>query len=64
MSSPSDSTASDDKVPEGSKKEVEASEMAPFISQKHSHLKGSRNKSTLEALVAKATTAASTSIMP
>jgi hypothetical protein len=64
MSSPSGSTASDDKVPEGSKEEVEAPEMAPSASQKRGRPKGSRNKSTLEALAAKAAAAASTSVAP
>jgi hypothetical protein len=64
MSSPSGSTASDDKVPEGSKEEVEAPEMALSTSQKRGRPKGSRNKSTLEALAAKAAAAASTSIVP
>jgi hypothetical protein len=83
MSSPSGSTASDDKILEGSKEEVEpdlrsslsystASSLscsccpvtAPSASQKRSRLKGSRNKSTLEALAAKATAAASTSVAP
>jgi hypothetical protein len=62
MSSPSGSTASDDKVPEGSKEEVEAPEMAPCASRKHGHPKGNRNKSTLEALAAKAAAAASSSV--
>jgi hypothetical protein len=64
MSSPSGSTASDDKVLEGSEKEVEAPEMAPSVSWKRGRPKGSRNKSTLEALAAKATAAASTSVTP
>jgi hypothetical protein len=64
MSSPSGSTASDDKVPEGSKEEVEAPERAPSASRKRGRPKGSRNKSTLEALTAKATAAASTSVAP
>jgi hypothetical protein len=64
MSSPSGSTASDDKVPEGSKEEVEAPETAPSTSQKRGRPKGSRNKSTLEALAAKAAAAASTSVAP
>jgi hypothetical protein len=64
MSSPSGSTASDDKVPEGSEKEVEAPEAAPSVPRKHGRPKGSRNKSTLEALAAKASAAASTSVAP
>jgi hypothetical protein len=64
MSSPSGSAASDDKVPEGSKEEVKAPEMAPSTSRKHGRPKGSHNKRTLEALTAKATTAASTSVVP
>jgi hypothetical protein len=64
MSSPSSSAASDDKVPEGSKEEVEASELAPSTSQKRGRPKGIHNKSTLEALAAKAIAAASTSIAP
>jgi hypothetical protein len=64
MSSPSGSTASGDKVPEGSKEEVEAPETAPSTSRKRGRLKGSRNKRTLEALVAKAAAAASTSVAP
>jgi hypothetical protein len=64
MSSPSGSAASDDKVLEGSKEEVKALETAPSTSQKRGRPKGSRNKSTLEALAAKAATAASTSVAP
>jgi hypothetical protein len=64
MSSPSDSTASGAKVPEGSEKEVEAPEAAPSVSRKRGRSKGSHNKSTLEALAAKATAAASSSIAP
>jgi hypothetical protein len=64
MSSPSGSPASDDKVPEGSKEEVKAPETVPSTSQKHGRPKGSHNKSTLEALAAKATAAASTSVVP
>jgi hypothetical protein len=64
MSSPSGSAASDDKVPEGSKEEVKALEMTPSTSRKRGRPKGSRNKSTLEALTAKAAIAASTSIAP
>jgi hypothetical protein len=62
MSSPSGSSASGDEVLEGSKEEVEASETAPSTSQKRGRPKGSRNKSTLEALAAKAAAAASTSV--
>jgi hypothetical protein len=64
MSSPSGSTASDDKVPERSKEEVEAPETVPSTSQKCGRPKGSHNKSTLEALAAKAAAAASTSVTP
>jgi hypothetical protein len=64
MLSPSGSTASDDKVPEGSEKEVEAPETAPSVSRKRGRPKGSRNKSTLEALAAKASATASTSVAP
>jgi hypothetical protein len=64
MSSSSGSTASDDKVPEGNEREVEALKAAPSISRKRGHPKGSRNKSTLEALTAKATAAASSSVAP
>jgi hypothetical protein len=64
MSSLSGSAASGDKVPEGSKEEVKAPEMVPSASWKRGHPKGSRNKSTLEALAAKTATAASTSIAP
>jgi hypothetical protein len=64
MSSPSDSTVGDDKVPEGNEREVEALEAAPSVSQKRGRPKGSRNKSTLEALAAKATAAASSSVAP
>jgi hypothetical protein len=64
MSSPSGSTASGDKVPDGSKEEVEAPETAPSTSRKRGRPNGSRNKSTLEALAAKAAAAASTSIAP
>jgi hypothetical protein len=64
MSSPSGSTASDDKVPEGIEREVEAPEAAPSVSRKRGRPKGSRNKSTLEALAAKATAAASASVAP
>jgi hypothetical protein len=61
MSSLSGSAASGDKVLEGSKKEVEAPEMAPPVSQKRGRPKGSRNKKTLEALAAAATIAPSAS---
>jgi hypothetical protein len=64
MSSPSGSTASGDKVPEGNKEEVKLPETAPSTSRKHGHPKGSRNKSTLEALAVKAAAAASTSVPP
>jgi hypothetical protein len=64
MSSPSGSTASGDKVPEGSKEEVEVPETAPSTSRKRGRPTGSRNKSTLEALAVKAATAASTSVAP
>jgi hypothetical protein len=64
MSSLSGSAASDDEVPERSKVEVKAPETAPSTSRKHGRPKGSRNKSTLEALTAKAATAASTSVAP
>jgi hypothetical protein len=64
MSSPSDSTTSDDKIPEGSEKGVEVPETTPSPTQKRGRPKGSRNKSTLEALVAKAAAAASTSAAP
>jgi hypothetical protein len=64
MSSPSDSTASDVKVPEGSEGEVDAPGAAPSVSRKRGRPKGSRNKSTLEALAAKATAAASSSFAP
>jgi hypothetical protein len=64
MSPPSGSAASDDKVPKGSKEEVKAPETAPFTSRKRGRPKGSRNKSTLEALAVKATAAASTSVAP
>jgi hypothetical protein len=62
MSSLSGSAASDDQVPEESKEEVEVPETAPSTSQKRGRPKGSRNKSTLEALAAKA--AASTFAAP
>jgi hypothetical protein len=61
MSSPSGSTASDDKVSEGSEREVEAPGARPSVSRKRGRPKGSRNKSTLEALAAKAAAAASSS---
>jgi hypothetical protein len=64
MSSPSSSTASDDKILEGSEKGVEVLETAPSPSRKHGRPKGSHNKSTLEALTAKAAAAASTSATP
>jgi hypothetical protein len=64
MSSPSGSAASDDKIPERSKKGVEVPEMAPSLARKRGRPKGSRNKSTLEALAAKAIAAASTSVAP
>jgi hypothetical protein len=64
MSSPSGSAASDDKIPERSEKGVEVPEMVPSPAQKRGRPKGSRNKSTLEALAAKATAAASTSVAP
>jgi hypothetical protein len=61
MSSLSGSAASGDKVPEGSKKEVKAPEMAPPASQKRGRPKGSRKKKTLEALTAAAIVAPSAS---
>jgi hypothetical protein len=64
MSSLSGSTASGDEVPEGSKEEVKAPETAPSASRRRGRPKGSRNKSTLEALAAKAAAAASTSVAP
>jgi hypothetical protein len=64
MSSLSGSAASDDQVPEGSKEEVEAPETAPSTSRKRGRPKGSHNKSTLEALAAKAAAAASTFVTP
>jgi hypothetical protein len=64
MSSPSSSAASDDKVPEGRKEEIKAPETAPSTSRKRGRPKGSRNKSTLEALAAKAAAAASTFVAP
>jgi hypothetical protein len=64
MSSLSGSTTSDDQVLEGSKKEVEAPEMVPSASRKRGRPKGSRNKSTLVALAAKATATASTLVAP
>jgi hypothetical protein len=64
MSSLSGSAASGDKVPEGSKEEVKAPETAPSVSRKCGRPKGSRNKSTLEALAAKAAAAASTFVAP
>jgi hypothetical protein len=64
MSSPSGSTANGDKIPEGSEKGVEVPESAPSPSWKRGRPKGSRNKSTLEALTAKAAAAASTSAAP
>jgi hypothetical protein len=64
MSSPSGSTASGDEVPEGSKEEVKVPETAPSTSRKRGRPKGSRNKSTLEALTEKAATATSTSVAP
>jgi hypothetical protein len=64
MSSLSGSAASDDKVPEGCEEEVKVPETAPSTSRKRGRPKGSRNKSTLEALTAKAAAAASTSVAP
>jgi hypothetical protein len=64
MSSLSGSAASGDKIPEGSKEEVEAPETTPSTSRKRGRPKGSRNKSTLEDLAAKAAAAASTSVAP
>jgi hypothetical protein len=64
MSSPSGSTSSDDKVPEGSKEEVKVPETVPSTSRRRGRPKGSHNKSTLEALAAKAVAAASTSAAP
>jgi hypothetical protein len=64
MSSLSGSATSGDKVPEGSKEEVKALKTAPSASQRHGHPKGSRNKSTLEALAVKAAAVASTLIAP
>jgi hypothetical protein len=64
MSSLSGSAASGDKTLEGSKEEVKALETAPSTSRKRGRPKGSRNKSTLEALAAKTATAASTSVAP
>jgi hypothetical protein len=51
-------------VPEGDREEVEMPETAPSTSQKRGRPKGSHNKSTLEALAAKAAAAASTSVAP
>jgi hypothetical protein len=64
MSSPSHSPASGDKVPEGDREVVDVPEMAPSASRRHGRPKGSRNKSTLEALAAKAAAAASSSVAP
>jgi hypothetical protein len=64
MSSPSGSAASDDKISKRSEKGVEVPEMALSPARKYGRPKGSRNKSTLEALAVKATTAASTSVAP
>jgi hypothetical protein len=64
MSSLSGSATSSDKVPKGSKEEVKAPEMAPSASRKRGHPKGSRNMKTLEALVAMAAAAPSTSVAP
>jgi hypothetical protein len=64
MSSPSHSSASGDKVPEGDREEVEAPETAPSAPRGRGRPKGSRNKSTLEALAAKTAAAASSSATP
>jgi hypothetical protein len=64
MSSLSGSAASGEKVPEGSKEEVRAPEMAPSASRKRGRPKGSRNKRTLEALAAMAAAAPSTFVAP
>jgi hypothetical protein len=64
MSSLSDSAVGGDKVPERSEKEAKAPEMSPPASQKRGRPKGSRNKKTLEALMAMATAAPSTSVVP
>jgi hypothetical protein len=64
MSSPSHSSASSDKVPEGDREEVEVPETAPSAPRGCGRPKGSRKKSTLEALAAKAAAAASSSVMP
>jgi hypothetical protein len=64
MSSPGRSPANGDKAPEGIREEVEAPEMAPSAPRGRGRPKGSRNKSTLEALAAKAAAAASSSVVP
>jgi hypothetical protein len=60
MSSLSGSAVGGDKIPEGSEKGAAASEMTPPASRKRDRPKGSRNKKTLEALVAMTAVAPST----
>jgi hypothetical protein len=60
MSSLSGFTIGGDRIPEGSEKEAKAPEMTPPASRKRGRPKGSRNKMTLEALVAAAAIAPST----
>jgi hypothetical protein len=61
MSSLSSSAVGGDKIPEGSEKGAAAPEMTPPASRKRGHPKGSHNKKNLEALVATAAIAPSTS---
>jgi high mobility group AT-hook protein 2 len=64
MSSPSHFPASGDKVSEGDREEIVVPESAPSVPRGRGRPKGSRNKSTLEALTAKAAAAASSSATP
>jgi hypothetical protein len=61
---PAMSPVNGDKAPEGVREEVEAPETAPSAPRGRGRPKGNRNKSTLEALVAKAAAAASSSVAP
>jgi hypothetical protein len=64
MSSPGHSLVNSDKAPEGVREEVEVPEMAFSAPRGHGRPKGSCNKSTLEALAARAAAASSSSVVP
>jgi hypothetical protein len=64
MSSPDHSPGNGDKIPEGVRDKAEAPKTAPSAPRGRGRPKGSRNKSTLEALAAKAAAAASSSVAP